>query len=105
MSHCIFNIYSQQLNANDDTKKTATISIQKNDSFGFYVKSVSGSHTNHIIKAQSSFDKINWFDVESATITGLGITDNHSTCAGWLRLIVDTAQGSASQVRVYINAK
>jgi len=108
-----FTEFVEDLDANDADAKTSIINVQENKIFGFAVIPLSGSHSNHTIQVQCSFNILDFFDVEDRNtspadvvhVDGIGITDMHFTVAKFLRFVVSTPEGSPSMVKVFLNAK
>lgn len=68
------------------------------------VVSVSGAHSNHVIKLQGSVDGVTFVDT-ATTLTGPGSATLTSLAHPFYRAKVTTGEGGASVVEVYLFAK
>ena len=92
-------------NANDDTSNvTVSMDISTAKMVAFGVMGESGSHDEHEIALQLSFDDTKFFGAKKR-LTGLGFLDNISTAAKFARCRCAKAEGSASKVKIIMQAK
>jgi hypothetical protein len=92
------------LDANDTSTVSTVLDVLENRYISFDVQDNSGTHSNHVITLQISFDNSTWYNT-SSTKTGTGFVENVQVTARYVRLKVTTAEGSASIVDINIHAK
>ena len=94
------------LDANDDTKVTVAFDLQGNKNLAVDIAADSGAHATHVCTVQLSFDKTTWLGFTVAkTIAQIGILDDFTTNAKYVRVRVSTAEGGASSIFVRIHSK
>ena len=65
------------------------------------VAAVSGAHTTHVCKLQTSLDGTTFADT-ATTITGVGQAVITAPDSKWYRAKITTAEGGASSVKAYV---
>ncbi len=92
------------LDANSVGAVSASLEIKENTVTSMQVIANTGGNTTHQIDLQCSTNNVNWHNVGSGVI-GVGIEDALTVGARYIRARVSTAEGGASTVDVYLQAK
>ena len=93
------------LNANSGGATTASVNVTAATMVSWCVVGVTGTHSNHKITVQISFDNVTFLDAPSK-LTGTGVYSTLSDVGvGYLRFKVETVEGAVSTVNIIINAK
>jgi len=92
------------LDANSLGAVSASLEIKENTITSMQIIANTGGNTTHQIDLQCSTNNVNWHDVGSGVI-GIGIEDGLTVGARYIRARVSTAEGAASTVDVYLQAK
>ena len=93
------------LDANSVGAVSTSLEIKENDTTSMQVIANTGGNTTHIIDLQCSSDNANWHNVVSGSVVGTGIATGLIVGARYIRARVSTAEGGASTVDVYLQAK
>jgi len=93
------------LDANSVGDVSTSLEIKENSVVTMQVIASSGGNTTHIIDLQCSANNSNWHNVTSGSVNQIGIVDGLTVGARYIRARVSTAEGSASIVDVYLQAK
>ncbi len=91
------------LDANSVGDVSTSLEIKENTIVTMQVIANTGGNTTHIIDLQCSANNSNWHNV--ASVNQIGITDGNTIGARYIRARVSTAEGAASTVDVYLQAK
>lgn len=86
------------------TTTTASLDVKDDLNIAWSVVAATGDHANHIVTLQCSLDNSAWNDTGS-TLTGVGVVDNVSITARYVRLKVTTNEGTASTINIIIQGK
>ena len=104
MSYSFSELITRNFNANSTSSFTDSLDTRENTLICFGTKSVSGTHSSHVLTLQHSLDNATWEDT-AYTLTGGGIKDGIQTAVRWHRVRCSTAKGVASLMDVTIQAK
>ena len=92
------------LDTNSDGAVTSSFDIRTYTCMAWTAQGLTGSHDDHVITMQFSFDNINW--INDGHLTGIDVTNEHANVPwGYIRFKVTQPEGKTSTVRIVINAK
>ncbi len=103
-----YDLEAIDLNANSlDAANSRTDPLSMGDArqVGMFVNAKTGSHSNHIFTLQISGDQAATWEDTTHTITGVGHLENVEVICTHIRAKCTTAEGSASEVDVFLVIK
>lgn len=93
------------LNTNSENATSEELDIKRGaTTITFYVLDDTGNHSNHVVKLQLSPNGTDFVTAGGTSVTGQGFAKREGIHADSVRLIVTTAEGSASTSKVFIFA-
>ena len=93
------------LNTNNQGATTSSIDVTSQTMFAWKVIDRSGSHDNHKVGLQVSFDNNTWI-AAGIRLEGIDVfSEERDFPYGYIRFRVAVAEGSASKVDIEVNAK
>ena len=91
--------------ANNSGAVSSSLDIKEDSLVTMQVIANTGTNTTYIIDLQCSTNNSNWHNVAGGSINQTGIVDGLTVGARYIRARVSTAEGGASTVDVYLQAK